>query len=426
MNAAINAAELYCDDRVHRDAYRSDGVFAVELDRIFGRSWVYVAHESQLPEVGDYQSTVIGRSPVIVVRGDDGEVRVLHNRCSHRAATVCQLQSGNASVFRCAYHGWTFTNTGELAGITYADGYDAADRAGHDQGLSIVPRVEAYRGFVFASMAADGPSLADHLGNVAPYMDLRIDAGPEGLALRSGRQRYSFPFNWKIQCENVVDGYHANFVHSSALSVLGRRPDGTMSTRIFKLAGGESPSEALGLGNGHSVLDQRRALGETAVKVARRRPGGEDYWAAQVDRFGLERATDVVMAGSGEGLNVFVFPNLAFVSQQIRVIRPVSAGQTHVDMFPTLLQGAPDAFNTDRLRMHELTYGPAGLIGPDDLEMFERVADGLEGEGAVVDLRRGRAGAVTDEAGISRGQFTTETPQRSFWHQWRRMMGADA
>jgi len=335
---------------------------------------------------------------------------------------VCQVGSGNATVFRCAYHGWTYKNSGELAGITYPGGYDDADLGDFSGGLVAVARVGSHRGFVFASLTPVGPSLADHLGPVQEYLDLRIDAGPSGLSLRSGQQRYAYPFNWKIQCENVVDGYHANFVHRSALSVMGRRPDGKVSSRIFTLTNGDSPSLAIGLGNGHSVLDQRPALGETAVKVARHRPGGDEYWNRQVATHGPERATDAVMAGSGEGLNVFVFPNLAFVSQQVRVIHPVNPSRTHVDLFPTWLDGAPDEFNTDRLRMHELTYGPAGLIGPDDLEMFERVEMGLRGEGAMVDLRRGRGSVEIRPDGRQVGQVTTEAPQRAFWTAWQEAM----
>ena len=415
-------ATLYTDDRVAASAYLSPEVFTAEQDRIFQRTWVYIAHESQLPDPGSFRSSSIGRNPVLVVRGDDGVVRALHNRCSHRGATVCQLEGGRATVFRCGYHGWTFRNDGQLAGITYPDGYAEADRAQVGKGLAPVPRVDSYRGFIFASLAAHGPTLLEHLGHVTPYLDLRIDAGPAGLSAVSGQQRYSYPFNWKIQCENVVDGYHANFVHQSALSVLGKRPDGSVSSKIFKITNGDSPGRAVGLGNGHAVLDQRPTLGPTAVKVALRRPGGPEYWERMVAAHGEDRARDAVTAGSGEGLNVFVFPNLAFVSQQIRVIRPMTVGLTHVDLLPTWLDGAPDEFNTDRLRMHELTYGPAGLIGPDDLEMFERVGRGLQGDGAMVDLRRGRETVEVDERGVSDGQLTTEAPQRSFWHAWRDAM----
>lgn len=422
----MSHASLFDDDRVDAEAYFSERVFEEEQERIFGNSWVFVAHESQMPEPGDFRTGVIGRNNVIIVRGDDDQVRVLHNRCSHRGATVCQYEQGCARVFRCAYHGWTFHRDGSVAGITYPDGYVDSDRRDVEKGLAPVPRVDSYRGFVFASLAASGPTLREHLGEVAHYMDLRIDAGPGGIALRSGQQRYSYPFNWKIQCENVVDGYHANFVHRSALSVMGRRPDGTESKRIFTLADGDTPSRALGLGNGHSVLDQRPGLGATAVKVAQHRPGGDRYWADQVEKLGEERATDVVMAGSGEGLNVFVFPNLAFVSQQIRVIRPVSVRSTQVDLFPTWLEGAPDEFNADRLRMHELTYGPAGLIGPDDLEMFQRVEAGLAGDDGVVDFRRGRSTATTGDDGSVTGQFTTEAPQRSFWNHWHAAMSPGA
>ena len=210
--------------RVHRDVYVDPAVFEAELSRIFARTWVYVGHESEVAQPGSFTTTTIGRQPVILTRTESGEVVVLLNRCTHRAATVCQERRGQTRFFRCPYHGWSFRPDGTLVGFTFADGYDDPDLCVGDFTLGRAARVDSYRGFVFASLAADGPSLAEHLGNAAPYIDLLADLSPNGqLQLgTAGESRYSYPGNWKIQCENGVDGYHANFVHLATLL-----PDGS-------------------------------------------------------------------------------------------------------------------------------------------------------------------------------------------------------
>src|ERR1035438_9736068 len=107
-------SDLVKGDRVHRSIYLDEQVFRDELERIFYTTWVYVGHESEVRQVGDYKTTYIGLQPVIVARHDDNQIYVMFNRCTHRAATVCQEHSGNAKVFRCEYHGWLFRNNGEL------------------------------------------------------------------------------------------------------------------------------------------------------------------------------------------------------------------------------------------------------------------------------------------------------------------------
>ena len=143
------------DDSVHSSLYLDAEVFDREMERIFQKGWVYVAHESQVPEPGDYRLSTIGRHSVIIVRGDDRVVRVLMNRCAHRAATVCQLERGNTATFRCAYHGWSYRTDGTLAAVPYADGY-GADFRREDWSLDTAPRIASYRGFLFASLAPAG------------------------------------------------------------------------------------------------------------------------------------------------------------------------------------------------------------------------------------------------------------------------------
>lgn len=416
-------AALLVDDRVHRDAYVNPEVFELELDRIYSRTWVYIGHESEVAEPGDYKTTEIGRVPIILSRGVDGSINAMENRCAHRGATVCQLEKGTAKFFRCSYHGWVYKNTGEHVGAGYRTGYPEDFFDPTEQGLRKVPRVESYRGLIFGSLAPQGESLDVHLGAVRPYLDLRLDAAPDGLALRSGSHRYTYAFNWKTQLENAVDGYHANFVHESMLSIMTKNRGGRASG-IWKLAGGASLGVSRGFPGGHGVLDQRPSLGDKAVTALAARPGGADYLARLRDLHGPDRAAEIAKAGSGEGMNLAIFPNLVLVSQQLRVVRPRSVLRTDVELFPTWLDGAPDELNVDRLRQHELQYGPAGFIGPDDLEIFRRVSVGIGSEqDAWVDLRRGRFRSQHEE-GIEIGHFTDETPQRAFWHEWLRQMTA--
>lgn len=141
-------------DRVHGSVYTSADIFRREMDTIFKTGWVYVAHDSEVSEPGDYLTRFIGHDPVVVVRGKDGEVRVLLNRCTHRANKLCNAEMGNANSFRCPYHGWTFSNTGALQGVPMREGYgDAYPEVRAELGLAQAARVDSYGGFVFASLS---------------------------------------------------------------------------------------------------------------------------------------------------------------------------------------------------------------------------------------------------------------------------------
>lgn len=158
MNTGVDYRELVLRDRVSGRVYYEPGIFQDELEKIWYREWIYVAHESEIPQAGDYVTRQIGLQPVIVSRDEDGKVNLLLNRCMHRGNTVCQSECGNSHAFRCAYHGWTYDNRGDLVGVPYAAGYDESFRK-EDHGLAKVARVAAHRGLIFASLSPHGPSL---------------------------------------------------------------------------------------------------------------------------------------------------------------------------------------------------------------------------------------------------------------------------
>lgn len=406
---------------VNVDCYLEPTIFEDELQRIFYTTWVYIGHESEVPEPGDYKQTLVGRQSVLLIRGDDQRVRVLLNRCSHRGATLCQAEYGRARTLGCSYHGWQFACDGTLKGVPYDDAYGPSfDRA--EFGLDSPPRVESYRGFVFASFAAEGIPLLDHLGAPArAQIDLFCDLSPTGeLEVRAGTNKYGFDANWKLQMENSIDGYHPNFVHRSFFQVSESR----ISTPS-KLFVGDSTGQTRDLGNGHSMLDSRAYLRAHPASAAKLEslaatPWGQTYLADMYARYGEETARDIIVCG---GTHMHIFPNLVLLQNQIRTIRPITADRTEVFVQPVMLGGVPAELNLARLRAHESFYGPGGGGVPDDIEIFSRVRAGFESQvNRWVSFARGLHRETGDVDGTTVAHMTDELPQRAMWRRWQEMM----
>jgi phenylpropionate dioxygenase-like ring-hydroxylating dioxygenase large terminal subunit len=416
----IDYDALVKEDRVHGRVYTDPAIFEEEIDKIFSCGWVYVGHASEIPHSGDFRCTDIGRQSVIMVRDDDGKVRLLMNRCAHRANAVCQVERGNAKMFRCAYHGWTYRNNGELASVTYQDRYDESFHK-EDHGLREVPRVGIYRGFVFGSLSSVGLTLDEHLGDMAKeQLDLFIDLSPEGeLDVTAGCHKYGYRANWKFQVENSMDGYHGNFVHQSYFENIRRRT----GVNLTDMMTSQSLAQTRDLGNGHVMIDFRpynEARGPRLGAAMPTSDSGQAYRAAMVAKHGADRAQELLTA---RGTHLLVFPNLVLIGVQIRVIRPVQVDETKVFLYPTFLKGAPHELNVARLRGHEAFYGPAGGGATDDLEMFERNHMGLSARAdpwlllsrGIEQQHQGRDGAIV-------GQITDEVTQRGIWRHWKKIM----
>ena len=347
-------------DRIHTSLYTDPDILTDEFDRIFHRGWVYVGHAGEIPHSGDFRLKKIGRQPIIMARDENGQVRLLFNRCRHRGSTVCQLEAGNAKTFRCAYHGWTYRNNGELAGVPYQEGYGGSLRK-EEFGLVPVPRMELYRGFIFGSLSPAGITLDDHLGDPAKeQIDLFVDLSPENeIQVRAGVHKFDYAANWKFQLENAMDGYHPNFTHQTFLDMIqeqtGVRPD------VFN---GNSAGESRDLGNGHVMLDYRRYNREYAERIRSvlpTTPADDAYRARMISRYGAARTAEILNAG---GTHALIFPNLILIGVQIRVPQPVTVDHTEVTLYPTTLKGVSAELNSVRLRGHEAFFGPAGMGQP--------------------------------------------------------------
>lgn len=409
QQASSDIGDLARVDRVHVSMYTDPAIFKEEMEKIFYTTWVYIGHESEVPNAGDYKTTYIGQVPVIMSRDNENGVQVLMNRCLHRGATVCSREKGNSKSFVCPYHGWEYALDGRLVAVGIPRGYNAGEINTADLGLARVARVDSYRGLVFASMKPTGISLSDHLGAAKHYIDAYADQSPSGEIIvgQSGVNRHSYRGNWKIQVEGSVEGYHALITHATAMEVMVRQME---FPRNFQ----NQTASGLDLGNGHSLLEVYDFPEEMVEKRYSR-----EYIDTLIARLGRERAYKCL----GHRWNLIVFPNLSIQEFHLREIRPVSVGETEVRLHHTLLKDAPDEVNQRRVREHEFFYGPASFGGPDDYAVFDRIQEGYQAHNVPwVLFNRGVQSETVDADGIRRGGHTQETPQRAAYYEYRKLM----
>ncbi len=431
-------SNLVAEDQVHHSVYSDPAIFELEMERLFGRAWLLLGHQSQIPNPGDYITTRMGREPVIVTRHRDGTVQVLINRCAHRGAMVCHEASGNARHFACPYHGWVFDTDGALRSVPMPQGYgaDAADKFTR-LGLTRVARVEDYRGFLFASLASSGPTLAEHLGPIASSFDDLVDRAPEGeIEIAGGVFKHAYKGNWKLVLENHLDGIHPNYVHASSVDAARGAPDdpgalpgreryAEISLRQMRQNGAPEPVwEALGIwatGWGHGYMGDYHS--DSRLVAAMNHPVFAEYRRRLASRVGDAEAARILGVSR---FNSVVYPNVSFMSQyrQLRIVHPLAVDRTVVYTYNIRLKGAPEQMFRDTVAFSNVVNGTASWVLTDDLEVYERVQRGLTAAMPEwVALGRGGGGDVQEADGFRRGATgTSEIFIRRQFEAWSKYM----
>lgn len=414
--------ELVREDRVHRSLYTDPVIFQREVERVFGGTWTYLAHESELPQPNDFVTRPLGLRPVIVTRDRHGEVGTLLNRCSHRGATVCRVPSGNSRRFTCPYHNWIFSEHGRLQGVPFRGAYGDDLRA-DELGLGRV-RTESYRGFVFATLDPEQAPLAEHLGPATRVLDQWIDRSPTGeVIVAHGAMRLECRANWKLILDNSADGLHAGFSHRSLLTMRhDRYGEGVdMQYTLADVDAGRQYVQDLGQGN--TFLDQRGEIPRYWPQAAPS-PGREAYEAVLRDRLG-DAAADVLEPAVGSGMNLNLFPNLLIIGNQLQVVQPLATDRSVMHWYSTSIGGVPDEVNAIRMRLQEdfPSFGE-----PDDVANFEECQRGLsipEAEWVMTHRHLASGAEYRDERGILTGPVSDELPMRAFWRRWSELMTSD-
>ncbi len=348
----------YAACAVSASAFSDPAVYEAEMSEIFGRSWLYVAHVSQVRAPGDFVAASMGADAVIVWRGPDDRVRVFLNSCPHRGARVCGLDRGHATSFTCPYHQRRFDGAGRLVeapGVTIRDPVA--------EGLIEVPRVEIHAGLVFANFDARSGSLAEHLGDLRWHLEVILAHAGTSSRVLDGVHRWTFDGNWKFPAEQSTgDPTHQLGVH------------GSMTHLGFDMTFGRGALDFVGrFPNGHGILNitPRERVLTTKFQDAVFERARERLSGAQVPFLRCLTVTAV-------------FPNLEIVSYPgflaLRVWQPRAPDKTEIWSWGLVPDDSPEMYITSSRRLLGRYFSPTGVLEQDDLEVWEACQRGVSGK----------------------------------------------
>lgn len=426
-------AALVREDSFHKSLYTDPELFDLEMRNIYGRAWIYVGHESQVPEVGNYHATRLGDQDVIMVRGTDRKINVLYNRCAHKGLKLVHDGSGSTGkFFRCPYHAWTFKLDGSHLSAPLRNAYQGTcfDPKHPDFSLRSVARVDSYRGFVFARQSDTGPELREFLGGAISFIDNMCDRAPEGeVEVAGGVFRVLMRSNWKMMYENVIDSMHPLATHESTFNAARQKAE-ELNARPLELnimASLGAPYEfweqleLKAYDNGHGSMQDIFGGGNLAED-----PVASALYEALSQVHGPDRAQQImdtnihnsVLYGSGM---------LQTTYQQFRVLRPLSVDRTLLEVYVFRLKGAPKEVFRRAISFANVSFSPASNVMPDDVDFYRRCQEGNMADGGDwINLHR-YAGQDREERGARiAATGTSELLMRNQYQAWKSFMSPQA
>ena len=416
---ATDVKRLVDADRglISRRIFIEDDIYQQELENIFARCWMFLCHESQVPNPGDFFTTYIGEDPVLVWRDSKGKVNAFLNQCRHRGNRLCRADTGNASAFTCAYHGWAYANDGRLLAVPNIDDAYFGELKIDQWGLVPVAQLDNYKGLYFATFDPSAPPLLDYLGSMTWYLDAFFDRREGGIEVFKGMHKWVVPCNWKFPAENFGgDAYHVGWTHLSAI-----RSGFSTGVTAKPTSGGAMVSP----GNGHCII----AVGpqDSADPPVPEILAYEDSIRAEVDQRLGDRYKQVnPIVGT-------VFPNFSMLrgtSRSMRVWHPRGPDSIEVWSWGFVDKAAPAEIK-EQVRLSAVRgFSPSGTFEQDDMDNWQECTQtcrGVVSRRLDLNVQMGLGHEQYNEsldATVSEFRFS-ESNHRGFYRRWAELMNGN-
>jgi phenylpropionate dioxygenase-like ring-hydroxylating dioxygenase large terminal subunit len=378
--------ELWSDDVrvVPKAAFASEELYQLELERIFlGPIWHALAHIAEIPNPGDFKSTYLGETPILLVHQKDGQIKAFYNACTHRGTLLETRACGHADFFECPYHGWMFHSDGTLA---KAPGREAFPQSFKETDFALKPlKVENFKGLIFVTASHNPPTLAEFLGEIATPLSWAME---DGVPLEYiGAQKVMYQSNWKAYRDN--DGYHPPLLHAAF--------------RILNWQGGKGRIVAEKSGN-IALISELSLPKDTGVL--------KDGSLLQFKGSKPERGSLVI----GFMPALVITHHLDMIN--VRYAIPRGAKHVEVHYCYYVRKDDDEAMRRHRLRQSSNLLGPSGLITLEDAAVFHRIQKATETKGEAIFLK----GCIEGVDPYSSAQ-NDEVANLVWWQAYRRLLG---
>jgi phenylpropionate dioxygenase-like ring-hydroxylating dioxygenase large terminal subunit len=415
------ALPIYDEDSKTLDAraYYDDALYQRELERVFGRSWLFLTHESHIPKPGDYVTTYMGEDPVVVARQADGSVAAFLNICSHRGMRICRHDEGNSKAFTCSYHGWTYDTSGRLVGVPLEqDAYRGCPLDKAKLGAERVPRLHNYHGYVFGNWDEGALGFEESLGDTKVYWDMTFDE----TELLPGVAKWTVECNWKFGAEQfATDVYHFGPTHSAAVTAkVARDPGlGPVLAHSFEIPGRVAVSDRGHAFAGHSIESKIGALRMNGLHAQKHFV--EEHIPRLVAKYGP-------VASAASVGHATMFPNLSMLNAgTFRVWHPKGPDRMEIWGWTMVPKGAPEVALQEWRRGVTASFGSGGIFEVDDAENWIAMQRSFASPRARRRRMNFQAGGseTRDPAGMFPGTSqaaTTELGARAFYRRWSELM----
>jgi len=403
---------------ISRRCWSDRGVYELEKQVIFGKSWLFLGHESQIRNPGDFVQAYMCETPIILSRGAEGAIHARINSCTHRGLPVCRADHGNTRRFICPYHSWAYSVEGDLVAIPQENTLvNKPDKS--TLGLKRVPRVETWRGLVFGSFDESIVALEDYLGDMRFYLDAFFDRFDSGIEFMGAPHRWVLNANWKLPVENQLgDVNHGPFLHAALISR-------EIQDRIEEL--GHSVVTTPGHGATFRLMPEDSRWQDVAWGMEGL---GGQMGGAEVQAYLREiqaRAAERVgpLRARMKGLTYGIHPNLAFLwsNTSFKVSHPRGPGKVEYWSWAVVPADAPDHIKRILRTNYSSFFGPGGMIEQEDSEAWTQQFIGASIDFAddhplYYGMGMGEEGPHPDMPGLV-SVTANEFYARHFFRRWR-------